>query len=92
MASSRYLVSSMETLVSATCDRAPLLCLQLPSAPHLYTVYDQAVRLPVGTALLSCISDVAVFPDPSPLRDCGFDPFFPFAGGSHRAVTRCGHS
>ena len=53
-------------------------CLRLPSTPRLYTLHDQA---PGSTSLLSSISDVAVFPDPLSLRDCGFDPFCPLKEG-----------
>ena len=35
---------------------------------------DQAGRLRGDTSLPSFISDAAVFPNPSLLRDCGFDP------------------
>ena len=62
--------------------RAPGLCLWPPSIACLYTVGDQAVRLPGGTSLLNFNSDVAVFPNPSLLRDCGFDPLRPSGGGS----------
>ena len=64
-------------------DHAPVLCLRLPSTPRFYTVRDQAIRLPGGTSFLSFISDVAVFPDPSLLRDCSFDPLRPSERGSH---------
>ena len=69
-----YLVSSISTLFSPISNCAPILCLWLPSAACFYTVCDHAIRLPCGTSLLSSISDVAVFPDPSLLRDCSFDP------------------
>ena len=58
--------------------RAPVLHLWLPSTPHFHTVHDQARG---STSLLSFISDVAVFPGPPLLRDCGFDPFCPSAKG-----------
>ena len=70
-------VSNMFSLIS---NRAPVLWLQLPSIPGVYTVCEQAIRMPGGTALLSFISEAAVFPDPSPLRDCGFDSFCPSGG------------
>ena len=79
-------VSSIKTLFSPTSNPAPILCLQLQSIPHFYTVHDQ---VPGNTSLLSFVSDVAVFPDPLLLRDCGFGPFCPSAGGSHRAMARC---
>ena len=43
---------------------------QLLSTPHFYKVRD---RDPSSTSLLSFISDAAVFPNLSLLRDCGFD-------------------
>ena len=72
-------------LISAS-NRAPVLCLQLPSTPCFYTVHDQA---PGNTSLLSFVSDAAVFPRPLLLRDCGFDPLGRSAGGSHQAMARC---
>ena len=77
------------SVLSMTSNRAPVLCLQLLSAPCFYIVCDQALMLPVGTSLLSCISDVALLPDPSLLRDYGFDPFRSSGGGSLQAVARC---
>ena len=44
----------------------------LLSTPHFYK-RNLAVRLPGDTSLLSFIPDVAVFPNPSLMRDCGFD-------------------
>ena len=70
MASPSYPVSSMGSLFSHISNCAPILCLQLPSTSYFYTVLDQAIRLPGGTSLLSFISDAAVFPNPSLLRDC----------------------
>ena len=78
MASHSYPVSSIGTLFSLISNRAPVLCLQLLSIPRFYTVRDQA---PGSTSLLSFVSDVAIFPDPLLLRDCGFDPFCPSAEG-----------
>ena len=75
MASPCYPVSSIRILFSPISNCAPVLCLQFLSTPYFYTVCDQAVRLPGGTSLLIFITDVAVFPDLSLLRDCGFDPF-----------------
>ncbi|XP_044895868.1 uncharacterized protein LOC123380752 [Felis catus] len=75
-----------QSLFSPISNRAPVLCLVLPSTPRLYAVRDQA---PGSTSLLSFISDVAPLPDLLPLRDCGFDPFRPSAGGSHRAMAGC---
>ena len=43
----------------------------------------------ISNSLLSFISDVGVFPSPLFLRDCGFDPFCPSVGGSHRTMARC---
>ena len=39
------------------------------------------MSLPGGSSLLSFISDAAIFPNPSILRDCGFDPFCSSVGG-----------
>ena len=36
-----------------------LLCLQLSSTPHFYTVLNQAISLPGGTSLPNFISDGA---------------------------------
>ena len=73
MVSPSYPVSSIRTLFSPISSRSPVLCLWLQSTPHFYTVGDQALS---STSFLSFISDVAVFPKPLLLRDCGFDPFF----------------
>ena len=75
MSSPTYPVSSIEPLLFQISSCAPVLCLCLPSIPRFYTVRDQA---PGSTSLLSFVSDVAVFPNPLLLRDCGFDPFCPF--------------
>ena len=76
-------------MLSPPSNCASVLCLRLPSTPHFYTVRDKAIRLPDDTCLLSFISDVAGFPDPSLLRDCGFDPLRSSGGGSHRAMSGC---
>ena len=65
-------------------NRAPVLCLQLLFTPRFFTVHDQA---PGSTSLSSFVSDVAIFPGPLLLKDCGFGPFRPSAGGSHRAMA-----
>ena len=75
MASPSYPISSIGTLFSPVSNHVPILCLQLPSTAHFYIVCDQGVRLPGSTSILSFISDAAVFPGPSLLSDCGFDPF-----------------
>ena len=80
MASHSYAVSSIGTLSSQISNRPPVLCVQLASIPGVYTVCEQAIGMPGGTALLSFISETAVFPNPSPLRDCGFDSFCPSGG------------
>ena len=72
-----------------TSNHAPVLGLQLSSTACFFTVRDQAIRLPGGPSLLSFMSDAAVCPDPSLLRDCGFDPFCRSAGGSQSALARC---
>ena len=84
MVSPSYPVSSIRTLFSLISSRSPVLCLWLQSTPRFYTVRDQA---PGSTSLLSFVSDAAIFPDPLLLRDCGFDPFYPSAGGSHQAMV-----
>ena len=84
MASPSYPVSSIGTLFSPISNQAPVLCLQLLSTPRFFTVRDQA---PGSTSLPSFVSYAAVFPGPLLLKDCGFDPFRPSAGGSHQAVA-----
>ena len=74
IASPSYPVSSILTLFSLISNRAPVLCLRLPSTLHFYTVHDQA---PDSTSLPSFVSNVAVFLNSLLLRDCGFDPFCP---------------
>ena len=80
MVSPGYPVSSIRTWLSLISNRAPVLFPRLLYTPRLYTICDQA---PGSTSLLSFISNVAVFPDPSLLGDCGFDLFCPSVGGSH---------
>ena len=92
MASPCYPVSSIRTPFSRSTNRAPVLCLQLLSTSSFYTVHDHAVSLPGGTSLLSFVSDAAVFPKPSLLRDCGFDLLRPFGEESHRAMAGCGRT
>ena len=75
MESPSYPVSSTGTLFSLIGNCTPILCLRCLSTPRFYTVGEQAIRLLSDTSLLSFISDAAVFPDPSFLRDCSFDPF-----------------
>ena len=82
MVSPSYPVSSIGTLFSLSSNRAPILCIHLPSTLRFYIVRDQA---PGSTSLLSFISDAAVFPNPLLLRHCSFDPFCPCAEGSHLA-------
>ena len=77
-------VSSMGTLFSPISNCALIFCLQLSSTPRFFTVRDQA---PGSTSLLSFVSDAAIFPGPLLLKDCGFDPFCPSAGGSQRAMA-----
>ena len=86
MASPSYPVSSGGTLFSPISNREPILCLQLSSTPRFFTVRDQA---PGCTSIPSFVSDAAVFPGTTLLKDCGFDPFHPSAGGSHRAMAKC---
>ena len=74
MASASYPVSSFGTLFSRIINCSPVLCLQLLSTPRFFIVCGQA---PGSTSLLSFVSDVAVFPGPLLLKDCGFDPFRP---------------
>ena len=80
MVSPSYPVSSIGNLFSPISNRAPVLCLQLSSTPRLFTLRDQ---VPGSTSLPSFVSDVAVFPGALVLKDFGFDPFCPSAGGSH---------
>ncbi|XP_042814626.1 keratin-associated protein 10-7-like isoform X2 [Panthera tigris] len=86
MASPSRPVCSISILFSPVSNCTSILCLRLPFTPCFYTVCDQA---PGSTSLLSSVSDAAVFPDPSLLRDCGFDPSCSSAGGSHRALAGC---
>ena len=58
--------------------RAPVLCLQLLSTPHFFTVHDQA---PGSTSLPSFVSEAAVFPGPLLPQDSGFDPLSPLREG-----------
>ena len=81
-------VSSIGSLFSLTSSCTPVLCLWLLPTPHFYTVHDQFIRLPGSTSLLSFVSDLAVFPNPSLLRNCGFDPLRPSGRGSH-LLARC---
>ena len=81
MPSPRYPVSELCSLGSTSAHQS--FVFGFWSHPHFYPVRDQALG---STSLLSFISDVAVFPDPLFLRDCGFDRFCSSAGGSHRAL------
>ena len=74
MASSSYPVSSIKTLFSLISNCAPILRLWLSSIPRFHTVNDQG---PGSTSLPSLVSDMAAFPSPPLLRDCGFDPLCP---------------
>ena len=75
----------LPNLFSQMSNCAPVLCLKLSSTLCFFTLCDQA---PGSTALLSFVSDAAVFPRPLILKDCsGFDPFSPSVGGSHRAMA-----
>ena len=62
--------------ISPTDNQAPLHCLQLLSTPCFYTipVHIQAISLPGSTSLPTFILDGAVFPTPSFLTPCGWDP------------------
>ena len=73
MAAPSYPVSSIK-MFSPISNHAPVLCLQLSSAPRFYTVHDEG---PHSTSLLSFLSDAAVFPGSLCLRECGFDSFRP---------------
>ena len=77
--------TQLPSVFSWISSHAPILCLQLSSTPRLFTLRDQA---PGSTSLLSFVSDAAVFPNPLLLMDCGFDPFHPSVGGSHRAMAK----
>ena len=84
MASPSYPVSSIGTLLP---DQQ--LCTRPLSSPLVHCppfhCRDQA---PGSTSLLSFVSDAAIFPGPLLLKDCGFDPFSPSAGGSHQAMDK----
>ena len=80
MSSASYPFSSIGTLLSPISNHAPVLSPQLSSTSRFLTVRDQA---PGSTSLPSFVSDVAVFPGPLLLKDCGFDPLHPFVRGSH---------
>ena len=84
MASTNYPVCSVLTLFSQISNCTPVFCLQLSSTLCFFTLRDQA---PGSTSLPSFVSDMAVFPGPLLLKDCGFGPFRPSAGGSHRAMA-----
>ena len=77
MASPSYPVFSVRLAV-----KHPSFVSGFCSLPNFYTVCDQAIRLSGSTSLLNLISDVAVFPNTSILRDCGFDPLIPSRRGS----------
>ena len=83
MASPSYLVSSIRNMFWMS-KHACILCLRLLSTTCFYTDHDQAIRLPGSTSLLSFISDMAVFPNSSLLRDCDFVLLRPSGGGSHK--------
>ena len=88
MVSPSYPVSSIRTLFSPFSKRTPVLCLQLPSTLHFYTVRDQA---PCSTSLPSFVSDAAVFPGTLLLRDCGLDLFRPFVEDLTKQWLSAGH-
>ena len=68
-----------QSLVSELCSlHSAVTPLSFVSGFHplpFYTVHDQVIKLPSGTCLLSFISDVAAFPNPLILSNCGFAPF-----------------
>ena len=72
--------TQLPSVFSWISSHAPILCLQLLSTPRFFTVCNQA---PGSTSLPSFVSDAAVFPGSLFLKDCSFDPFHPFGGGSH---------
>ena len=72
-------VTRLPGLFSRISSGAPVLRLQLSSAPRFSTLRDQA---PGRTSLPSFASDAAVFPGPLLPKDCGLDPLRPSAGGS----------
>ena len=73
MVSPSYPVSSIGTLFSPVSNCSPV------SSFHPLPAFTLSVAKPSGlpgcTSLLSFISDTAVFPNPSLLRDSGFDLF-----------------
>ena len=78
-------IPSLGTLFSLIYNGTPFVSGFCPR-PRFYPVRDQTLG---STSLLSFISDVAVFPDPLFLRDCGSDLFCSSAGRSHRALAGC---
>ena len=78
MASPSYPVSSTRTLFSLISNHVPVLCLQLSSTLHFFTVHDQA---PGNTSLLSFVSDVAVFPGLLLLKDSALTHCTPLLEG-----------
>ena len=78
MASPSYPDSRIGTPFSPISNHTLILCLQLSSTPHFFTVGDQASG---GISLPSFVSDAAVFPSPLLLKDCGFDLFHPLQEG-----------
>ena len=77
MVSPSYPVLSIGTLFSPSAITHPSFIFGFRPL-STSTVHDQARG---STSLLSFISDVAVFPGPPLLRDCGFDPVCPSAKG-----------
>ena len=65
------------SLFSRISNCAQVLCLQLSSTPHFFTLCDQT---PGIISLPSFVSDVAICPGPLLLKYCGFDPFHPWEG------------
>ena len=70
--------TQLPSLFSQISNRAPVLCLQLSSTPRFSTLCDQ---VPGSTSLPSFVSDVAVFPLPLLLKDCGFAHYAPLWEG-----------
>ena len=79
MTSPSYLVSSIGTLFLLISNHALILFFSF----HPLSTFTQSVTKPQAAPPSSFVSDVVGFPDPLLLWDCGFDPFCPFAEGSH---------
>ena len=76
--------TQLPSLFSWINNHASIFLLQLSSTPCFFTLCDQ---VPGSTSLPNFVSDVAIFPSPLLLKDCGFDLFHPSAGGYQQAMA-----